>query len=187
MSRVVKVPIVHDEQLLEGGNLKWREGFEVEITNASDAIGWVRLVAEYDRELGRYVCASIEVKRAGAGTELTGSALRDIRVAETIQLAALDNIWVDSIVSGSSLSLKINGETHTPAADVLEGLPKVSGRTTDNDVSSAVLAYAIAEVSGLPVLRTVGKALGTSQSTAKRLVARAKELGLVGGSAGDDG
>lgn len=184
MSRINKIPVKIQKELHQVGNLKWNPTFEAEITDANDAIGWAKLDASYDNSLRRYVCTSMTVERAGEGTDITGATLRDMRIAETIQLAALDNIWVETAVisiSGPIIKVVLNGEEHVSAADALKALPIVSGRTTDTDARNATIAYSIAQVSGMPVLRTISKSLETSQSTAQRLVARARTLEYLDG------
>lgn len=181
MSTTVNVPVSMQGDVCMKGNLKWNRSFEAEISAASDAIGKAKLKAAYDESLGRYVCSAIELERAGEGFDLTGAVLRDVRVAEVMQFASLHNIWVDSVLADSSSPIKVDGEPHISAADALTKLRPVAGRTTDADAANATIAFSIAQVAGLPPLKTIGEALKTSQSTAKRLVARARELGYIDG------
>lgn len=181
MSRATKIPVKLQAERYERGMLKWNPSFEATVTNTTGTIGRATLTAEYDKSLERYVTASLTVERIGEGGDITGAVLRDMRIAEALQLASLENIWVEMSVKGASMKVTIDGTSHVSASDALASLPSISGRTTDQDAQNATIAYAIAQVSGMPALRTIGEALKTSQSTAKRLVARARELGYIDG------
>lgn len=183
MERALKIEIANGGDYLKGGNLWWRSEFDATISNASELISKAKFRVTYDDQLRRYACTSIAVEPPGKGAELTGATLRDLRLAETIHFAALLNIYVEaSVVPGTaSMVTTLDGVRCYSASDVLRLLPHVSGRTTDVDVRHAVLAYSIADVSGMPVLKTISEALNTSQSTAKRLVTRARELEYIDG------
>lgn len=55
----------------------------------------------------------------------------------------------------------------------------VDGRAQPEHVSIAARIYRIATIVGLPPLRTVAEKLGISQSTATRLISKAREAGQV--------
>ena len=182
MPAVTKISSTVHDGLFEAGNLKWNPSFEAEILKPIDAVDSMKVLASYDEDLQRFVCTSLTVASRGRGKEVTGALLRDLKVAELVQAAALENIWVDSVLVGQpQFPVHINGEMHRSAAEALNSLPKVSGRFNDTDAVNATIAYAIAKVSGMPVLKTISKALGVSQSTSQRLIARAKELGYIDG------
>lgn len=183
MERSIGVEIANQGEYLHGGNLWWQSEFDATISNASELISKAKFRVTYDEELNRYACTSIAVEPPGKGAELTGATLRDLRLAETIQYAALQVICVEAgVVPGTTSMVRIiDGVRCYSASDALRLIPAVSGRTNDDDVRHTVIAYSIAEVSGMPVLKTIGNALATSQSTAKRLVARARELGYFSG------
>lgn len=181
MSRTDKITYGPQDEVYEGGYIKWNPSFEIEISNPANAIGRAKLDVVYDHTLHRYACTAIAVEHSGEGSDITGTALRDMRIAETVQSAALQNIWVEAsaINVSTSLIVMINGEAHVSAADALRKLPKAPARSTDTDARNAAIAHAIADVSGRPVLKTISEALDKSQSTAQRLIKRARDLGYL--------
>lgn len=184
MSRIVKIPAEQqDEHLQIYGMFSLDPSWTVTVQTSSEAVGSVTLSVVFDEVLKRFAGSSLTVERAGEGSDITGNVLRDFRMAEVLQMAALEHIFVDSKVSGisSAFRLRRNGVDYVAASTVLKKLTPVSGRTTDNDAAKATIAYRIAQLSGMPVLKTISDALETSQSTAKRLVARARELGYLDG------
>lgn len=182
VSRTIETSLDIPEELLQIGPFLLNPSWQVTIRNESDSIGSAVLSVEFDETLGRFAGTALSVERAGPGTDITGAALRDMRVAEALQSSALHHIWTETIKgAATAFRTTINGQDYLDAATVLKVLPVISGRTTDNDALNATVAYRIAQFSGLPALKTISEALDTSQSTAKRLVARARELGYVDG------
>lgn len=178
MSRVTRTSLHVPEEVLQVGPLLIDPAWKTTIHNASDAVGTATLSVEFDESLMRFAIVSVLVERSGEGAELTGNALRDMRISEALQVAALHHIWVKGT---GRMVTKLNGVNYVDAGEALRLLPEVTGRTTDEDATNATYAYRIAQVSGAPVLKTISEALNTSQSTAKRLVARARELGYIDG------
>lgn len=138
----------------------------------------------FDETLGRFAVEAVVVERVGDGSEITGAILRDIRVQDRMQKNALTHIWVEHPVRFASLALTHEGKRLFPAFAVLESFDPIVGRTTDVHAAAAARIHEIATIAYMPALQTIGRSLATSQSTAKRLVARARDLGLL--ADGDD-
>lgn len=167
------------DEVITWGPFQIDPAWTATIHNASEAVGEATLSVEFDESLRRFAVTSVFVERSGEGAELTGNALRDMRIGDALQSQALHHIWTKG--SSRAGSMKMNRVNYVDAANALRLLPEVSGRTNDEDVLNAMIAYGIAQISTAPVLKTIGAALNTSQSTAKRLVARARELGYLDG------
>lgn len=160
--------------------------WEAEVSAAGGEVdfGNIRIAVVYDETLRRFAVDAVTVQRIGEGSEVTGAMLRDIRVQERVQKSALMRMWIPFSGRLSTVVLQHNGQRLYPASAVLETFPEISGRATDADAINAASIYDIATVAYMPVLQTIGRVLNTSQSTAKRLIARAREMGAL--ADGDD-
>lgn len=134
-----------------------RDGFRVEMD------------IELDRSLMRYVASRVSVQREEEGTEVTMRVLRTVTVQKDIAALALkEMVTVDT----SDLS----SERATMAA--LEWLREVEhgrGHRDEMDQDELVgIIYTLAKLGNWPPLRIVGEVMGVSQSTATRMVSRAR-------------
>lgn len=155
--------------------------WEATVLGSSDAFGDITISVVYDEVLGRFAVESVTVKRSGDGTEVTGTMLRDIRIQERVQHSALQQMWIPHTGTLRGARLTVDGQRLYTAATVLKSIAPMVGRATKSDAQNAVYIYDIAEVAYLPPLKTIADTLKVSQSTATRLMARARDLGLTDG------
>ncbi|WP_146792708.1 helix-turn-helix domain-containing protein [Agrococcus baldri] len=148
-------------------HIEERDGYDVEI------------VIDLDRSISQYVASSVKVSRRSEGSEVTAKVLRTVTVQEVIAEVALrDLVTIDE----SGLS------EDTPPVSALEWLEDVKagglealravelkpGEEAD-DTEVVGMIYTLAKLGNWPPLATVATYLGVSQSTATRMVARARK------------
>src|SRR5690606_16821304 len=124
----------------------------------------------YDAMLKRAVADEVRVGRQGDGDEVTSLTLREVRVQAALQF------------SGLGVST-VSEPDHAPVTGT-DYIHRMRERTNRSDAQSSVDAartYQLAAAINLPPLRAVADSLGGSQSTATRLVNRARFDGLVTG------
>ena len=132
--------------------------------------GSIRVHAVYDSTLNRTVAAEVRVLREGDGDEVTSLTLREVRVQYALQ--------------ASGLQVSTVAEPGHPVATGAEYLRRMQERS-DRDLTASVVdastTYRLASVINLPPLKAVADCLGVSQSTATRLMNRARFEGLAPG------
>lgn len=115
----------------------------------------------YDEAGRRFLAERVTVEsKSGAG--VTGATLREIKMLDAIQSAALSHVIVR----------KPDGSSFEDARDALKRVEPIEGRSTDAHAEIADRIYRIASLVGYPPLRSVADLLHVSQSTATRLVNR---------------
>ncbi len=132
----------------------------------------VTIDAAYDNKLGRVVATAVQVKRNGAGGEITTRKLHEIHI---------QNALIKVVMNQMLFALDENQMTQ-PAAEIIDQFAPAKGRPRSETTRDAALIYTIATVANWPPLKTVADKLSVSQSTATRLVAEARTLGML-----DDG
>lgn len=129
----------------------------------------VRMELTYDRELGRVVASELHVTRAREGRELTSKNLREIAIQNAVVKVVMN--WMLHVIGEDSMT--------ATAADALDNFNPAKGRAKPEVLRDAAVIYTIARVGSWPPLKTVAETLGVSQSTATRLVADARKVGLL--------
>lgn len=132
--------------------------------------GAIRVQVVFDPKLGRSAADLVTVGRGGEGDEVTSLTLREVRVQAVVQATGL---MVSTVANGSDPALS--------GASYLERMRKRTGRTAEQNVTDAATTYRLAAAVNLPPLKAVADALGVSQSTATRLMNRARMDGLAAG------
>ncbi len=132
--------------------------------------GTVRIRATLDQRLGRSAAESVAVQRVGEGDEVTSITLRAVRVQAALQATGL---MVATVEPG-------NGKAVSGAAYIMR-MRERADRTPAESVVDAATLYRLAIAVNLPPLKTVADCLGVSQSTATRLMNRARIDGLADG------
>ncbi|WP_315636230.1 MULTISPECIES: hypothetical protein [Microbacterium] len=141
-------------------------------TAIDDSAATVDLDVMFNQEAGRYQVDQVTVHRGGTDAEeITGAVLREIRLQETVQKAGLGVVWFANPQQGMIANMW--------GLNFMRRIEPIDGRTQPEHVGTAARIYRIASIVGLPPLRTVAEKLGVSQSTATRLISKARELGHV--------
>jgi hypothetical protein len=159
---------VSAERVVLGNGVSVPRSWTVIVREEPGVPGGIRLHVEYDETLGRTAAVAVTVERGGAGDEVTSLTLREVRVQSALQLSGL---YVSAVVDRS-------GDTLT-GADFVHRMRERSGRTSMESVADAATTYRLATAVNLPPLKTVAECLGVSQSTATRLMNRARGDGMA--------
>jgi hypothetical protein len=169
MVRVQNVD-VSDQRVDVGNGVSVPATWTVVIEGESGVPGAIQVHVAYDPTLGRTVADEVRVLRAGNGDEVTSLTLREVRVQYALQVSGLEVSTVSEY-------------GHPPAAGA-EYLRRMQERT-DRDLTASVVdastTYRLAVAINLPPLKAVADCLGVSQSTATRLMNRARMEGLAPG------
>lgn len=139
----------------------------------------VEMVIELDRTISQYVASSVRVSRRSEGTEVTAKVLRTVTVQEVIADVALrDLVTIDESESDPlrpfPSALEWLEEVKEGGITALREVELKPGEETD-DTEVVGMIYTLAKLGNWPPLATVATHLGVSQSTATRMVARARK------------
>lgn len=132
--------------------------------------GTIHVIVEYDPELNRAVAAEVRVQRGFGADEVTSITLRQVRVQHAVQVGGLKASTVSE-----------PGHPIATGGDYIRRMRERTDRTTAESVVDAARTYQLAASISLPPLRAVADCLAVSQSTATRLMNRARAEGLATG------
>lgn len=161
---------VSDELVELGLGIRVPASWTVILHDEPDVPGIVSVRVVFDRALDRTVAEEVSVRRQGAGDEVTSITLREVRVQTAVQVSGL-----------KASSVSVPGEPTVVGGDYLLRMPTRQDRSLSESVVDAARAYRLAAALNIPPLRTVADGLGVSQSTATRLMNRARMEGLAPG------
>lgn len=161
---------VSDERVFVGDGVSVPRTWVVELREEPEVPGVIAVRAEYDAELRRVVATEVRALRVGAGEEVTSLTLREVRVQWALQVGGLKV----STVSEPDQPLATGGQ-------YIQRMRDRSNRNTWQSLMDATRLYQLAAAINLPPLRAVSDGLSVSQSTATRLMNRARQEGLAGG------
>lgn len=161
---------VSEERVAAGNGVSVPASWTVVLRSEPDVPGEIRVRAAYDPRLSRVVATEVSVTRSGEGDEVTSLTLREVRVQTALQVSGLRVSTVEEpdqpICSGG---------------DYIRRMRTREGRDLTASVVDASTTYRLAAAINLPPLRAVADCLGVSQSTATRLMNRARLAGLAPG------
>lgn len=130
----------------------------------------LKMKVEFDETVQRLVARDVSVRATEKGLEVSGTILRAVRVQELLQQAGLLLVSKRSEgISGAEIGVSEIFKSYRENADEHKKSPKAASEI-----------YVVATVLNYPPLKTISDILGVSQSTATRLVAVARALGLLG-------
>lgn len=141
---------------------------EVVVTDPS--IGQMEVLIEYDEHLERLVARRVSVSSMD-GDEVTGTMLRAIRVHELVETAAPAMLYRRSEIDGWS-----NEGALFPDDELDAAKSSASAR-----IELAARIYAVSRLINQRPVKNVADYLEVSTSTATRLVAEARKIGLLDG------
>ncbi|WP_019178994.1 hypothetical protein [Microbacterium yannicii] len=161
---------VSDERVDVGNGVSVPRSWTAVLRGEPDVPGTIRVHVAFDRRLGRGAASVVSVEREGEGDEVTSLTLREVRVQAALQASGLK---VSTVVDGAQRS--------ESGAAYLRRMRERSERTAAENVNDAAVIYRLAAAVNLPPLKTVADCLSVSQSTATRLMNRARIDGLAAG------
>ncbi|MFE1644300.1 hypothetical protein ACFM35_01810 [Microbacterium sp. P01] len=161
---------VSDERIALASGVSVPRSWTIVVRGEEGVPGVIRMHVHFDEQFGRAVAAEVRVLRQGSGDEVTSLTLREVRVQHALQV--------------SGLKVSTVSEPDHPVAtgeDYIRRMRERTGRTMLQSVADAARTYQLAAALNLPPLRAVADGLGISQSTATRLMNRARTEGLAPG------
>lgn len=161
---------VSDAQVDVGNGVSIPAAWTAVLEGEPDVPGTIRVDITFDRRLGRSAAALVSVGRKAEGDEVTSLTLREVRVQWAVQATGL---MVSTVSSGTDRS--------ESGAAYLKRMRDHPERTTDETIAEAATIYRLAAVVSMPPLKAVADNLSVSQSTATRLMNRARVDGLAEG------
>ncbi len=163
---------VSDQRVPVGNGVSVPASWTVVLRGEPGVPGAIRVHVAYEPRLNRTVATEVSVLRDedGDGDEVTSLTLREVRVQYALQ------------VSGLLLSTVLEpGHTVETGADYIRRMRERTDRDLTASVVDASTTYRLASTINLPPLKAVADNLGVSQSTATRLMTRARFEGLAPG------
>jgi hypothetical protein len=161
---------VSDERVAAGNGVAVPASWTVVLRGESGVPGAIQVHVAYDPSLNRTVATEVRVLRDGEGDEVTSLTLREVRVQYALQ--------------ASGLQVSTVSEPGHPTVSGSVYLRRMQDRT-ERDLTASVVdastTYRLAATINLPPLRAVADCLNVSQSTATRLMNRARIEGLAPG------
>ncbi len=135
----------------------------------------VTMVIVLNRSTLIYEVQSVEVKRIDGGPEVTGAMLRGLRVNQ-LMLRAVAHAIDTHADDRPFIALLTLGEIKLDTYERAYG-DDPPPTLTREELGARV--YAVARAMGRPPLKSVAETLGVSRSTAIRLIAQARKIGLL--------
>ena len=147
------------------------------IKGDEEGIGRVTVEVVYDPSLRRLTAERVSVERASIGTEVTGVTLRAVRVQDYVRWAGQHMAFMQGAYDGHSTanSIALVGANRGFDSAAMESLVSDIDKATPGFLPViAARLYILASILTMPPLKMVSEYLNVSQSTATRLVARAR-------------
>ncbi len=159
---------ISDDRIQLGSGVSVPRSWHVRVTGEEGVPGVITVRAEWDDALGRSAVAFAGVERTEGGIDITSQILREVRTHWIMARSALDVVTVE-VEEGRTIG----------AREFLGDLLAREDRMTTDAVDDAVAVYRVATALSFPPLKLVADTLRISQSTATRLMSRARESGIA--------
>lgn len=159
---------ISDDRIELGSGVSVPRSWHVRVTGEQGVPGVITVRAEWDEALGRSAVAFAGLERTQGGIDITSQILREVRTHWIMARSALDVVAVE-VEEGRTVG----------AREFLGDLLARKDRMTTDAVDDAVAIYRVATALSFPPLKLVADTLKISQSTATRLMSRARELGIA--------
>ena len=153
-------------------DLLFPAGVLIDVVGEPDLTVDVFLRAAFDRELLRYVTASVEVRQRDGGPEVTGAELRSIRVQQYLREGLLGAIEV-GYGPDNLMPLQVTEEKR---AEI-----KLEGPSSKETLRWVGMIYRAAEAVSMRPAKAVQDQLGLTQATASVWIRRARDTGMMVG------
>lgn len=135
--------------------------------------GTITVRVEWDAALGRTAVVFAALEREGEGVDITSQVLREVRTHWIMTRSALEVVTVD--VSGEG----IGDRSRIPVREYLSRMQAQEEREPLESLHAAIAVYRVATAISYPPLKLISDTLKISQSTATRLMTRARDAGLA--------
>ena len=159
---------ISDERIDLGSGVSLPRSWHARVSGEQDVPGTITVRVEWDAALGRSAVAFAALEREGGGVDITSQVLREVRTHWIMTNSALDVVTVDV------------GETQPIGARAFLARQLArEGREPTDSVLDAIAIYRVATALSYPPLKLVSDTLKISQSTATRIMSRARDIGLA--------
>ncbi len=133
--------------------------------------GTITVRVEWDARLGRTAVVLAALEREAEGIDITSQVLREVRTHWIMTRSALDVVTVDVATEDGDKRDRI------PVHDFLTRVRAHEQREPLESLHAAIAVYRVATAISYPPLKLVADTLQISQSTATRLMSRARDSG----------
>jgi len=160
---------ISEDRVALGSGVSLPRAWHVRVSGEQDVPGTITVRVEWDAVLGRPAVALAALERTEAGVEITSQILREVRTHWITARSAFDVVAVDA------------EDGRTVGAQEFLALMQDRDRraSVDDVVVDAVAIYRVATALSFPPLKLVSDTLRISQSTATRVMSRARETGIA--------
>lgn len=135
--------------------------------------GTITVRVEWDNALGRTAVVFSALEREEEGVDITSQVLREVRTYWIMTRSALDVVTVDVASDDGGEQDRIL------VRDFLSRVRAHEEREPMESLHAAISVYRVATAISYPPLKLVADTLQISQSTATRLMSRARDSGLA--------
>ncbi|GAA1994542.1 hypothetical protein [Microbacterium pumilum] len=163
---------ISDERIELGSGVTVPRSWLARVSGEQDVPATITVRVEWDAELGRTAVALASLEREGGGVDITSQVLREVRTHWIMTKSAFDVVTVDVIMSDG-------GVRPIPVREFLRLERERADRDSSDSLEDAVAVYRIATALSYPPLKLIADTLQISQSTATRLMTRARDAGLA--------
>ncbi|MEU1972840.1 hypothetical protein ABZ477_14380 [Microbacterium sp. NPDC019599] len=163
---------ISEERLDLGSGVTVPKSWHARVSGEQDVPATITVRVEWDAALGRSVVALAALEREGGGVDITSQVLREVRTHWIMTKSAFAVVTVD-VESADGYSERI------PVGEFLAREQTREDREPSDILYDAVAVYRVATALSYPPLKLVADTLDISQSTATRLMSRARDSGLA--------
>lgn len=162
-----------DERVDLGSGVTVPRSWSARVSGEQDVPGTITLRVEWDDTLGRTAVVFAALEREAEGVDITSQVLREVRTHWIMTRSALDVVTVDVGAEDGDKPDRI------PVREFLSRLRGREEREPLESLYAAISVYRVATALSYPPLKLVADTLQVSQSTATRLMSRARDSGLA--------
>ncbi|UUT36391.1 hypothetical protein [Microbacterium elymi] len=162
-----------DERIDLGSGVSLPKSWRARVSGEQGARGTITVRVEWDDTLGRSAVVFAALEREAEGVDITSQVLREVRTHWIMTRSALDVVTVDvGIDDGDKVD-------RVPVREFLSRVRAHKEREPMESLHAAISVYRVATAISFPPLKLVADTLEISQSTATRLMSRARDSGLA--------
>ncbi|WP_345803363.1 hypothetical protein AAIB33_09855 [Microbacterium sp. AZCO] len=163
---------ISDDRVDLGSGVWVPTSWHARVSGEQDVPGTITVRVEWDAELGRSAVAFAALERQGGGIDITSQVLREVRTHWIMTTSALDVVTVDVETLDGTVE-------RVPVREYLGREREREDREPSESLYDAVTVYRVATALSYPPLKLVSDTLNISQSTATRLMNRARDSGIA--------
>ncbi|MGX5770577.1 hypothetical protein ACWKWN_07485 [Microbacterium trichothecenolyticum] len=162
-----------NERVDLGSGVTLPKSWRARVSGEQDVPGTITVRVEWDDVLGRTAVVFAALEREAEGVDITSQVLREVRTHWIMTRSALDVVTVDVRTEDDGKLDRI------PVRDFLSRVRAHEERQPLESLYAAISVYRVATAISYPPLKLVADTLQISQSTATRLMSRARDSGLA--------